>query len=199
MYQATWHETSSVRGWLAEPHTAASASLPPPRRLPWAHKMSQMLTKEELAANSLLLDEGIRRALDAHWEAEERHPRRFGLDCFEENQARARALHETRRRVMAEVRDNRPAGVQPPDSVVFLGDLLAEAAGQICHEIESAQPARLMAISRKLYAWEDARQCAEDLGIRPCQGHEQALRELERVGLAWTVEAARRPQNGPRD
>lgn len=44
---------------------------------------------------------------------------------------------------------------------------------------------------------QDARQCAEDLGMRPCQDNEQALRELERVGLGWTAEAARRPKNGP--
>jgi hypothetical protein len=157
-----------------------------------------MLTLVDLEAQSLLLPTATREALREHWEADKRHPRRFGSDCFEANQARQRALHETRRRVMASFDDKRPVGVQAPDTVVYVGDLLADAAGQLVYEIETTQPGRVPVVRRKVHAWEDARQCADDLGILPVASHDAALRELVRVGLAWTIDAARTPSSRQR-
>jgi hypothetical protein len=150
-----------------------------------------MMTSKDLAQVSLLLDLRIREALVCHWEVNEAHPRQFGPDSFEAQQARQRALHDTRSVLMNAVpADPRPVGVQAPQEVIYLCDLLREAVGQIAYEIESAQPARLIAIARKLHAWDDARQCADDLAIRAVDGHQAALAELDRVGLGWTVGAA---------
>jgi len=151
-----------------------------------------MLTAEVLAEVCLLLDPRISGALASHWEADQAHPRQFGSYCFEAQQARQRALHETRCVLLAAIpADRRPVGVQAPQEVIYLCDLLREAVGQIAYEIETAQPPRLKVIARKLHAWDDARQCADDLAIRAVDGHEAALAELARVGLGWTVGAAR--------
>jgi hypothetical protein len=157
-----------------------------------------MLTLDDLEAQSLLLPTATREALREHWEADKRHPRRFGPASFEADQARQRALHETRCRVMASLDDRRPVGVQAPDTVVYVGDLLADAAGQLVYEIETAQPGRVPAVRRRVNTWDDARQCANDLGIWPVASHDAALRELVRVGLAWTIAAARTPSSRQR-
>lgn len=154
-----------------------------------------MLTLDDIAAQSLLLPTATREALSEHWETEKRHPKRFGPDCFEANQARQRALHETRRQVMTSFVDRRPVGVKAPETVVYVGDLLADAVGQMVYEIETAQPGRVLVVRRKVHAWDDARQCADDLGILPVASHDAALRELVRVGLSWTIAAARTPSD----
>lgn len=158
-----------------------------------------MMTPETLRQATLLLDQRVRDALTCHWEADHTHPRVFGLGSFESQQARERALNETRQCVRNCVpNDHRPVGVQAPQEVVYLGDVLREAVEQIAYEIECAQPARVKAIAKKVQAWDDARQCAEDLAIRPVEGHAAALDELRRVGLGWTVDAARIAASRPR-
>lgn len=50
---------------------------------------------------------------------------------------------------------------------------------------------------RPNYRAEEARQCADDLGIRPTAGYHADLRELARVGLGGLIDAADMAKLGP--
>jgi hypothetical protein len=149
-----------------------------------------MMNPIDIAKVCLLLPKNVVGTLLDLQQVDAEHPRCFGIGCFERNQRRVAALAEAERAAFWSMpRDRRPVGMSAPDNVVWLDDLLRSAVDQAVFEITSAQNGRVDTIRRKILAWEDARQCAEDLGIRVAETHEDAVAELKRVGLRWIVDA----------
>ena len=154
-----------------------------------------MISRADATSLSLLLPPQVAIAIMAFWEIERGHPRALGLDAFPANSSRFEALAKAKRTLRAAVSaDRRPVGMAAPQEVIYVSDLLREAAEQFAYEIESAQDARQDVLRRRMLAWDGARQCATELGIRECETHAEALSELARVGLGWMIEAARRKQ-----
>ena len=95
--------------------------------------------------------------------------------------------------------DDRPVGVCPLDGVVRVRDLWKEAVGIWAYHVRmtTCWPDEADKRERRLNAAiqraEDARQCADDLGIRRgVFSHDDALRELARVGLGGLIDAEHR-------
>lgn len=93
--------------------------------------------------------------------------------------------------------DDRPVGVCPLDGVIRVRDLWGEAARIWAHGVSHPTPwaetvsARAAQLDAAIQRAEDARQCADDLGIaRGVFSHEDALREMQRVGLGGLIDAA---------
>lgn len=93
--------------------------------------------------------------------------------------------------------DDRPVGICPLDGVIRVRDLWGEAVRLWAYGVShpTPWPQEVVRRERRLNAAiqraEDARQCAEDLGIRRgVFSHEDALREMNRVGLGGLIDAA---------
>lgn len=93
--------------------------------------------------------------------------------------------------------DDRPVGMCPRDGVIRVRDLWGEAARLWAYfaSMPTPWPQEVVRREKRLNAAiqraEDARQCADDLGIqRGVFSHADALRELARVGLGGLIDAA---------
>lgn len=93
--------------------------------------------------------------------------------------------------------DDRPVGMCPRDGVIRVRDLWGEAARLWAYfaSMPTPWPQEVVRREKRLNAAiqraEDARQCADDLGIRRgVVNHEDALREMTRVGLGGLIDAA---------
>lgn len=93
--------------------------------------------------------------------------------------------------------DDRPVGVCPLDGIIRVRDLWKEAVGLWAYNVRMTTPwpteaeERERRLNAAIQRAEDARQCAEDLGIqRGVFSHADALRELARVGLGGLIDAA---------
>jgi len=158
-----------------------------------------MMNPVEIAQVCLLLPKAVvERLLDLQ-QVDSEHPRRFGLEALAwGNVKREEAVSEAKRAVLRAIpRDLRPVGMSAPDNVVWLEDMLRAAVEQVAFEITTAQDARIGPIRRKIAAWDDTRQCADDLGIRVAEKNDEAVAELQRVGLGWIVDAVEK-RGGPR-
>ena len=92
--------------------------------------------------------------------------------------------------------DRRPVGVCPLDGIILVRDLWGEAARVWAYGVSYPTPwaetaaARAAQLDAAIQRAEDARQCADDLGIRQTAGYYADLRELARVGLGGLIDAA---------
>lgn len=93
--------------------------------------------------------------------------------------------------------DDRPVGICPREGVIRVRDLWGEAARVWAYGVSHPTPwaetaaARAAQLDAAIQRAEDARQCADDLGIRRgVFSHDDALRELARVGLGGLIDAA---------
>lgn len=92
--------------------------------------------------------------------------------------------------------DRRPVGVCPLDGIILVRDLWGEAARVWAYGVSHPTPwaetaaARAAQLDAAIQRAEDARQCADDLGIRPMVDYHASLRELARVGLGGLIDAA---------
>lgn len=93
--------------------------------------------------------------------------------------------------------DDRPVGICPREGVIRVRDLWGEAARVWAYGVSHPTPwaetaaARAAQLDAAIQRAEDARQCADDLGIRRgVVSHEDALREMTRVGLGGLINAA---------
>ncbi len=89
----------------------------------------------------------------------------------------------------SEIQDRRCVGLSVDGDIIRVSDLWREAAGQFMYEIEHNRNNWSLVAARAATA-DDARQCADDLGLRVVASTEEARAELERVGLGGLVDGA---------